>query len=345
MMETASSWLPVVWAVLAATAIFIYVILDGFDLGIGILFLKERDHENRSVMMNTIAPVWDGNETWMIFGGAALYGVFPVAYGTILPALYLPLLFMMLALILRGVSFEFRFKMTSPFGRFFWDTAFCGGSFVAAFMQGIILGTLIQGIPIKNENNTFTFIGTSLDWLTPFALFCGLAVAIGYSLLGATWLIMRCEGALQETMRRAAYGLGALTLLAIAIISVWTPQLHATYMQRWFEWPQIALVAPVPVAVVIVSLTLFLGLRNKNSEILPFVATLLLFFLCFSGLGINIWPYIVPPSITIWMASSPPASQAFLLCGAMFLLPAISAYNIYSYYVFRGKVTADHHYH
>ncbi|GBR50331.1 cytochrome bd ubiquinol oxidase subunit II [Neokomagataea thailandica NBRC 106555] len=334
-------WLPVVWAVLAATAIFQYVVLDGFDLGIGVLFLKERNHDHRNVMVNTVAPVWDGNETWMIFGGATLYGVFPVAYGTILPALYLPILFMLLALILRGVGFEFRFKMKSSASQFLWDSAFCGGSIVASFMQGIILGTLVQGIPTKNH----VFVGTPFDWFTPFALFCGLAVTIGYTLLGSTWLIWRCEGELQKTMRRASYGLGVLMLLCIVIVSVWTLNLHTTYMDRWLVWPQIALIAPVPVATVVVAAGLFLGLRHAPSQLLPFVATLLLFFLCFTGLGINIWPNIVPPSITIWEASSPPQSQAFLLVGAMFLLPIILAYTVYSYYVFRGKVTADHHYH
>ncbi|EHH67657.1 cytochrome d ubiquinol oxidase subunit II [Gluconobacter morbifer] len=341
MTDTADFWLPVVWALLSAAAIFLYVCLDGFDLGIGVLFLREQDHGHRNLMVNTVAPVWDGNETWMIFGGAALYGVFPVAYGTILPALYLPVLFMLLALILRGVSFEFRFKMNSPRSQNFWDFAFCGGSFVAAFMQGVILGTLIQGIKVENN----TFIGSSLDWMTPFALFCGLAVVIGYALLGATWLIWRCTGELQETMRRNAALLGCLMLATIVIISLWTPQLHATYMQHWLAWPQIALVAPVPLAVVVMSILLGIGIRFRNFHLLPFVATLGLFFLCFSGLGINIWPYIVPPSITIWQASSPPDSQTFLLFGTMFLLPLILSYTAYSYYVFRGKVSTDQNYH
>ncbi|MBN3867333.1 cytochrome d ubiquinol oxidase subunit II [Gluconobacter kondonii] len=341
MTETAGFWLPVVWALLAATAIFLYVCLDGFDLGIGILFLKEKDHDHRNLMVNTVAPVWDGNETWMIFGGAALYGVFPVAYGTILPALYLPILFMLLALILRGVSFEFRFKSESPMSQFFWDSSFCGGSIVAAFMQGVILGTLVQGIKIENN----VFVGSSFDWFTPFALFCGLAVVIGYALLGATWLLWRCEGELHDAMRRISYVLGGLMLVTIALVSIWTPMLHTTYMQHWLDMPQFALVAPVPVAVVVLAAALFLGLRNPRSHLLPFIATLGLFFLCFSGLGINVWPYIVPPTITIWQASSPPESQTFLLVGTMFLLPLILSYTAYSYYVFRGKMSAGHHYH
>jgi len=340
-MTDTAFWLPVVWAVLAATAILIYVVLDGFDLGIGILFLGERNHDHRNTMVNTVAPVWDGNETWMIFGGAALYGVFPVAYGTILPALYLPILFMLLALILRGVAFEFRFKMHSALSQKLWDNAFCAGSIVASFAQGIILGTLIQGIPVKNN----VYVGGPLDWFTPFALFCGFSVTVGYALLGATWLVWRTETELHDTFRKVAMPLTGAMFLLILAVSYWTPQLHATYMQKWDVWPQIVLVAPVPVFLLVLGAILIYSLRRTDVHVLPFLCTLGWFFLCFTGLGINIWPYIVPPSITIWQASSPPSSQAFLLAGTMFLLPVIITYTIYSYYVFRGKVTAEQHYH
>ncbi|AOX17276.1 cytochrome d ubiquinol oxidase subunit II [Kozakia baliensis] len=342
-MSNAAYWLPIVWAVLSALAIFLYICLDGFDLGIGILFLGEKDQGHRNTMVNTVAPVWDGNETWMVFGGAALYGVFPVAYGTILPALYLPVLFMLLALILRGVAFEFRFKaeVHGLLNRSFWDTAFCFGSLVAAMAQGIILGALIMGIKIQNH----TFVGSAWDWFAPFPLFCGVAVAFGYALLGATWLIWRTETDLQTTMRRLAGILGISMLVLIAIVSFWTPYLHATYMQKWTVWPRILFVAPVPVAVVAVAATFFLSLRGKRAKLTPFLCALAWFFLCFSGLGINIWPYIVPPTMTIWDASAPPTSQIFLLVGAAILLPIIMSYTAYSYYVFRGTVTADQNYH
>lgn len=336
-----SFWLPVIWAVLAAMAILIYVLLDGFDLGVGILFLGERNHDHRNTMVNTVAPVWDGNETWMIFGGAALYGVFPVAYGIILPALYLPIIGMLLALILRGVGFEFRFKMRSARSQWLWDNAFCYGSIVVAFCQGLILGTLIQGIPVRNN----VFVGGSLDWATPFAAFCGVAVVIGYALLGSTWLVWRTDGELHDTFRKVSMPLAAVVFALIVLASLWTPHLHADYMLKWTEWPQIALVLPVPVAVVGLGIVLGWSLTRPSIHILPFACAIGWFFLCFSGLGINIWPHIVPPSITIWQASSPPSSQAFVLVGAMFLLPTIIGYTLYSYYVFRGKVTAEQHYH
>lgn len=340
-MSTAAYWLPIVWAALAAVAIFIYVCLDGFDLGIGILFLGEPRKEHRDVMVNTIAPVWDGNETWMIFGGATLYGVFPVAYGTILPALYLPIIMMLLALILRGVAFEFRVKASGIFGMKFWDVSFCLGSLVAAMMQGIILGGLIEGVKIENN----AFVGSAWDWLSPFPLFCGLAVAVGYALLGATWLVWRTETDLKSVMQRLSIPLGLAMLALIAIASLWTPYLHATYMHRWTHWPEILWVAPVPVAVLALAAVFFVSLRRPETRVTPFLCALGWFFLCFSGLGINIWPYIVPPTVTIWSASSPPESQIFLLVGAVILLPIISAYTVYSYWVFRGTVTADQHYH
>ncbi|GBR09431.1 cytochrome d ubiquinol oxidase subunit II [Acetobacter oeni] len=330
----AAYWLPIVWAVLVATAIFIYVVLDGFDLGLGILFLAERDKRHRNIMIQTIAPVWDGNETWMIFGGAALYGVFPNAYATILPALYLPVLIMLFALILRGVGFEFRSRMHTEKAQNLWDIGFCGGSFVATLMQGIILGTLVSGIHVEDNK----FAGSSLDWLAPFPIFCGLAVVCGYSLLGATWLIWRTESDLQSTMRKWAGILSVAMLVMIAGVSVWTPALHTTYMQNWTAWPQILLVAPVPLAVIAITGVMFLALRGKTSRRVPFFCALAWFFVSFTGLGINIWPYIVPPAMTIWQASSPPASQAFLLAGSMFLLPLILAYTAYAYHVFRGTV-------
>ncbi|NVN04513.1 cytochrome d ubiquinol oxidase subunit II [Asaia spathodeae] len=340
-MNTLAYWLPIIWATLAALAIFIYVCLDGFDLGIGILFLGEHRKDHRDVMVNTIAPVWDGNETWMIFGGATLYGVFPVAYGTILPALYLPILFMLLALILRGVAFEFRVKASGIFGTTFWDRSFCLGSLVASIMQGVILGELILGVKVENN----VFVGSAWDWVAPFPLFCGFAVAVGYTLLGATWLVWRTETDLKAVMHRLSAPLGIAMLVLIAIVSVWTPYLHANYMHRWTDFPEIIWVAPVPVAVIVLAALFFLSLRKTTTRLTPFLCALGWFFLCFSGLGINVWPYIVPPTVTIWSASSPPESQLFLLAGASILLPIILAYTIYSYWVFRGTVTADHHYH
>lgn len=333
-MTGAAYWLPIVWAVLAAMAIFIYIVLDGFDLGLGILFLAERNKTYRNVMVQTIAPVWDGNETWMIFGGAALYGVFPNAYATILPALYLPVLIMLFALIMRGVAFEFRSRMHTQRMRDLWDVGFCGGSLVATVMQGVILGTLVSGIHVENN----AFVGSGFDWLAPFPLFCGLAVACGYTLLGATWLVWRTENGLQDTMRKWSGILSIAMLVMIAGVSLWTPALHANYMQNWTDWPRILFVAPVPVAVIALAVVMFMALRRKVSRRIPFFCALGWFFLSFSGLGISIWPYIVPPGMTIWDASAPPSSQAFLLVGAAVLIPLILSYTAFAYHVFRGTV-------
>ncbi|MBO1359928.1 MULTISPECIES: cytochrome d ubiquinol oxidase subunit II [Acetobacter] len=332
-------WLPVVWACILGSAIMIYVILDGFDLGIGILFAVERDRLRRDVMVQTIAPVWDGNETWMVLGGAVLYGVFPGAYATLLPALYLPIVLMLLALIFRGVSFEFRI-LTRDGGRAaLWDIGFMAGSGVAAFCQGCILAGVIQGVTVSDG----AFAGGPLDWLTPFSVLCGLSVVCGYTLLGATWLIWRTSGDLEVSVRKLAPALAASLFVAIVAVSFWTPMLHAPYLTRWTAWPNVLYVAPVPVLVVALGALFLLGLRRAHSRT-PFLCVLGWFFLCLSGLAITVWPYAVPPTLTLWSVSSPPSSQLFQLVGTAVLLPIILIYSVYSYHVFRGKVTeADVH--
>lgn len=339
-MSDAAYWLPVIWTVILAVAILIYVILDGFDLGIGMLFAVERDRGRRDIMVNTIAPVWDGNETWMILGGATLYGVFPGAYSTLLPALYLPILLMVLALIFRGVAFEFRI-MTRETGRAgLWDIAFMGGSATAAFCQGAILGGVIQGVSVTKD----AFNGGPLDWLTPFSILCGLSVMCGYALLGACWLVWRTTGVLEANCRYWARRLAVSLFVGIIAVSLWTPMLHAPYLVRWTAWPNILFVAPVPVLVVLLAFLFVRGLQ-KEHPVTPFLCTLGWFFLCFTGLGISIFPYMVPPSLTLWDVSSPPSSQAFQLVGTAILIPIILAYTVYSYRVFRGKVTEADAYH
>jgi len=335
-------WLPVIWAVIVAFVIMVYVVLDGFDLGIGMLFGVERAQSHRDVMVNTIAPVWDGNETWMILGGATLYGVFPGAYSTLLPALYLPIILMVLALIFRGVAFEFRVLTRGGRGRraALWDFAFMGGSGVAAFCQGVILAGVIQGVSVTDG----AFSGGPLDWLTPFSVVCGLAVMIGYALLGATWLIWRTSGELERRCRVWAQGLAIGLFVAIVVVSAWTPMLHAPYLGRWIAWPNVLLVSPVPVLVGVLGVVFVRGLRQEHT-ITPFLCALGWFFLCLSGLGITIWPYAVPPTLSLWAVSSPPSSQLFQLVGTAILLPIILAYTIYSYRVFRGKVTEADVYH
>jgi len=325
--------LPFIWAGLIAFAVLAYVVLDGFDLGVGILFPLVRGEALRDEMMNAVAPVWDGNETWLVLGGGGLLAVFPIAYSVIMPALYAPIIAMLLALIFRGVAFEYRWKTVR--GQFLWDWAFAGGSTLAAFAQGVALGALVHGIPVAND----AYSGGAWDWLTPFSLMTGVSLVIGYALLGATWLIYKTEAVLQALAFRFSEIAAVAMLGCIAIVSAWTPMLHAAYFVRWTGWPQIAYTAPVPILVAALAALLFRGLRAK-AEVLPFLASLGLFVLCYIGIAISFYPYIVPTSVTIWEAAAPDSSLAFLLVGASVLLPMILLYSAYSYWIFRGKVNA-----
>lgn len=331
--------LPLIWFLIIIFGVMMYVVMDGFDLGIGLLFPLVKKEHDRDVMMNTVAPVWDGNETWLVLGGAALYGAFPLAYSVILDALTIPLTLMLFGLIFRGVAFEFRFK-ASPAKRHVWDKSFIGGSVLATFCQGVVLGAVINGIPVVNR----TYAGGALDWLTPFTLFCGFALVVAYALLGCTWLIMKTEGELQEAMHNIAKPLLIVFLLVTLAVSLWTPLTHSDIATRWFSRPNLYWFLPVPVLVVLVSAWMYRAI-SKNAHHLPFLLTLALVFLGYTGLGISIWPNIIPPSISIWEAASPPQSQGFILVGALFIIPIILVYTFWSYYVFRGKVTPDQGYH
>ena len=331
--------LSLIWAVLILFGIMMYVVMDGFDLGIGLLYPFFSDKTDRDVMMNTVAPVWDGNETWLVFGGAGLMAAFPMAYAVVLSALYLPLIFMLLGLIFRGVAFEFRFK-ASEARRHFWDKAFIGGSMTAAFFQGVALGAYLQGIHISGR----AYAGGALDWLTPFSLFTGVGLLVAYALLGATWLILKTGGPLQQRMRTIARPLVWLLLAVIGIISAWTPLANAGIAQRWFSWPNVLWFAPVPLLVLLAAWQLDKSLRGQ-SDSMPFVLTLCLVFLGYSGLGISLWPNIIPPGVSIWAAAAPPQSQGFILVGALLIVPLILMYTAWSYYVFRGKVDASQGYH
>ena len=333
--------LTVIWAFLIAFAVLVYVILDGFDLGLGMLFATERRRGDRDVIMNTVAPVWDGNETWLILGGGGLFAAFPLAYALILPALYAPLIAMLLALIFRGVAFEFRWRTDRWRG--VWDLAFIGGSFMAALSQGVALGALLQGIRVDKAARAYS--GGWWDWLTPFSLVVGAAVVVGYMLLGATWLVMKTSGPLQERMRARAWPLGLGTLAFIGVVSLWTPFLQDGYFSRWFGDWRIALAVIVGGAVVVIGILMFRSLTVHDHEYRPFVLALALFTLCFVGLGVSMFPYIVPTEVTIWEAAAPRASQIFMLVGASVLIPVILAYTAYAYWVFRGKVDADSGYH
>ncbi|MEX2615145.1 MAG: cytochrome d ubiquinol oxidase subunit II [Alphaproteobacteria bacterium] len=330
--------LPFIWAALIAFAVLAYVILDGFDLGIGVLFPLFRSEQNRDLAMNSVAPVWDGNETWLVFGGGGLYAVFPLAYATILPALYAPIIAMLIGLIFRGVAFEYRWRTKR--GKFLWDWGFAGGSFVAAFAQGITLGALVEGIEVVDR----AYAGGWWDWLTPFSLFTGIALVIGYALLGATWLVMKTAGDLQDRARKFAWITGVATLVLIAAVSLATPFLNPAYFERWFAWPTVLFSLVVPALVIGCAWALFRGLAD-NRDAQPFLAALGLFFLCYAGIGISFYPYIVPTSVTIWQAAAPDSSLLFLLVGAAILIPIILIYTAHNYWVFRGKVDPSEGYH
>jgi cytochrome d ubiquinol oxidase subunit II len=329
-----------IWAGLIALAVLAYVLLDGFDLGVGILFSVHWDKDERDVMVNSIAPVWDGNETWLVLGGGGLFAVFPLAYAIIMPALYPVIITMLLALIFRGVAFEFRFRAATPLGRRLWDLSFFAGSTMAAFCQGLALGTLLQGVKVVGR----AYAGGWFDWLTPFSLVCAVAVVLGYAWLGTCWLVWRTEGPMQVQARRQAEIMAWVMAVFVVVVSVWTPFLNETFRHRWFTWPGIAFTSPVPLLVAAVALTFHWGIARKH-HLTPFLCALAIFTLCFAGLGISVYPMMVPPSVSILQAAAPRASQLFALVGAVVLIPLILCYSALSYWVFRGKVKVGAHYH
>lgn len=330
--------LPLIWAGLIAFAVLAYVVLDGFDLGIGILFPLFPEKADRDVMTNTVAPVWDGNETWLVLGGGGLMAVFPLAYAVVMPALYIPMILMLLGLVFRGVAFEFRFRTERWRG--LWDWGFALGSTVAALMQGIALGMLVQGIPYANR----AYAGGSWDWLTPFALVSGLAVVVGYALLGATWLNLKTTGALRDKAKKIALTAGIGTIGLIGVVSLWTPFINGLYFERWFGFPTAFFSAFVPLLLATSAFALWHGLTTDR-HLQPFLAALALFVLSFVGLGISFYPYVVPGALTIHEAAAPDSSLAFLLVGAAVLIPIILAYTGYAYWIFRGKVHPEDGYH
>ncbi len=330
--------LATVWAALIAFAVLAYVVLDGFDLGIGILFPFLGGREERHLAMNTVAPVWDGNETWLVLGGGGLFAVFPLAYSVVMPALYAPIVAMLLGLIFRGVAFEFIHRTDR--WKAVWERGFAFGSVVATLAQGIALGALVQGIAVENR----AYAGGWWDWLTPFSILTGIALLVGYALLGATWLVMKTEGPLRLRAKRIAWPAAAATLALIGAVSLWTPFLEPVYFDRWFAWPAAAYSAVVPLLVLGCAFLLFRGLA-RDEDATPFLSALGVFVLCYVGIGISFYPNMVPPALSIEEAAAPDESLLFLLVGAAVLLPIILAYTAYAYWVFRGKVKPGEGYH
>ncbi|MEQ9327169.1 MAG: cytochrome d ubiquinol oxidase subunit II [Rhodospirillales bacterium] len=337
-MEMLYGWMPLIYTAIIGIGIFMYVWMDGFDLGVGILFNAAPTEEDRDILMNSIAPVWDGNETWLVLGGGALLVAFPMAYSILMPAFYIPLTIMLLGLIFRGVAFEFRFKATRA--KRFWNLAFGIGSLTAAIAQGMVLGAYVGGIEVADGR----FAGGAFDWVTPLAVVTGCAVACGYTLLGATWTAMKTEGALQDWAFAIARRMCLGVVIFMAVVSIGTAFTRREIADLWFSWPNVALLAPVPITAAIAAAMLVRAVMQRR-EIAPFVLTLVLFALGYLGLGISLWPTIIPPDIDIWQAAGDPGAQGFLLVGVVFLLPCILGYTALTYWIFRGKVRADGGYH
>jgi cytochrome d ubiquinol oxidase subunit II len=330
--------LPLIWAGLIGLAVAMYVILDGFDLGVGVLFAFTKKESERDQMIASIAPFWDGNETWLVLGGGGLLVAFPRAYAVIMPALYLPVIVMLLALVFRGVAFEFRHIAVTS--KRYWNFAFAAGATLAALAQGVILGGLIQGIKVENG----AFAGGVFDWATPFAALCGLGVVAGHALLGATWLVMKTAGTVADRARGQAKFLLLAVLVFMAIVSLWTPLSIERIALRWFSTPNIYYLWPVPFFTALIAFVAWRGLE-KGREVIPFIAAIGLFLLGYAGLVISVFPYIVPPSLTIWQTAASPSSQMFMLIGTLALLPVIFGYLVFVYWVFRGKVHEGQSYH
>lgn len=328
--------LAFIFASLIGFILIMYVVLDGFDLGIGILFPLSQSERERDQMMNAIAPVWDGNETWLVFGGAMLYGAFPSVYGTLLPILYMPIMLMLIALIFRGVSFEFRFKAhrSKPL----WNWIFSISSVGAAFFQGIILGCFVQGFPHEQGN----ILSEEILWLTPFSLLTGVALVCGYALLGATWMIIKSDKRLQRKMVHAAKGLLILVSIFLMIVSIWMPLHDKLIFERWYSFPNIFFWAPLPI-ITILMLYMTWSSLEKGHEWRPFIYSILIFLCSYAGIAISVYPYLIPYHVTIWEAAAPDKTLSFILIGVVIMLPILISYTLYAYHIFRGKSDEGYH--
>lgn len=331
--------LPLIWGVLIATAVFLYVLLDGFDLGVGIIFPFAPSDKCRDRMMNSIAPFWDGNETWLVLGGGGLFAAFPLAYSILMPAFYMPIIMMLMGLILRGVAFEFRFKAETG-SRHIWDKAFHFGSLVAAFCQGLILGAFVQGVEVNGRN----FSGGPFDWATGFSVITGIAVVFGYALLGATWLVMKTEDITQDWSRRVASYVLAFVGVFMAIVSACMPFMNEQIKSFWFSVPNIYFLLPIPMITAGLFLLVWRDLHSKKAEYRPFLVSIGIFLMGYAGLALSLFPWIIPFKYNIWDAAASGPGLSLMLVGVVPLLPLILGYTAYCYYIFRGKSTHEHMY-
>jgi cytochrome d ubiquinol oxidase subunit II len=327
----------VIWAFIIALGLFMYIALDGFDLGVGMIFPFFPENHERDTLMHSIAPVWDGNETWLVLGGAALFAAFPIVYSVALSGLYLPIIFMLICLIFRGVSFEIRGKASRT--KNLWSLSFICGSAGAAFFQGVILGAYLHGIPVTNG----IFSGDPFFWVNPFSFFTGMGLMVTYALQGATYLVMKTEGDLQERLRALVWPLTLALLGFIVAVRVWTPLTDAQVASRWFDSSFRYRLYPIPVLVAITAFLMYNAAKRKL-DTAPFMLCLILILLGYIGLLVSIWPFAIPNSITLWQAAAPRSSQLFALVGAVIIIPIIMVYTTAGYWIFRGKVTTDGHY-
>ncbi len=330
--------LDLVWFCLIGTAIFLYVLLDGFDLGVGILFPFAPSEKCRDRMMNSIAPFWDGNETWLVLGGGGLFAAFPIAYAILMPAFYIPIILMLLGLIFRGIAFEFRFKASDTTKKV-WDYAFHFGSLLATIMQGMILGSFIQGVKVNN----YSFAGHPFDWISAFSVMTSIALVFGYCLIGSTWLVMKTEDITQEWARRASKYVVIFVGFFMFLVSITVPSVDPIVVKKWFSMPNFLYLLPIPI-LALVLFVMLIGKLNSQEETTPFLLTISLFLLNYIGFGISIWPWIVPFQVTFWEAAANAKSLSFLLAGTVFLLPAIICYTFYCYYIFKGKSGHERYY-
>ncbi len=328
--------MPFIFAGILAFIVIVYVVLDGFDLGIGIMFPFTSSELERDQMMNSIAPVWDGNETWLVFGGAMLYGAFPQAYGLLLPILYMPLMLMLVALIFRGVSFEFRFKAEKS--KPIWNWSFAISSIAATFFQGIVLGCFVQGFTVDVKSITLN----DPHWLTPFSLLTGFALVCGYALLGTTWTVIKSDGALQRKMISYAKGLLIIVSFFLVFVSIWTPFHSPETFARWYSYPNIIFLAPLPLLTMLAIYLSWINL-SKGHEKKPFLYSVLIFICAYAGFAVSDYPYLIPRQLTIWQAAAPDSTLKFILVGVVIMLPILFAYTLYSYHLFRGKTKDNYH--
>jgi len=331
--------LPLIWGGLIATAIFLYILLDGFDLGVGILFPFAPSDKCRDRMMNSIAPFWDGNETWLVLGGGGLFATFPLAYSILMPAFYIPIITMLLGLIMRGVAFEFRFKSDLKH-RYLWDYAFHFGSLTAAFCQGMILGGFVQGVSVNGRH----FAGAPFDWASGFSVMTGIAVVFGYALLGSTWLIMKTEDITQSWARKVANYVLIFVAIFMALVSLAMPLFNVHVNDFWFNPDNFYYLLPIPLFTVVIFIGLWRSLKELRQEYHPFLLSIGVFSMGYLGLGLSIYPWIVPFHYTIHDAAASSASLSLMLLGVIPLLPLILTYTGYCYYIFRGKTSHEHHY-